>query len=75
MKLSLDRLARAIGESRVEFYSYYAPSWATPAALEAWRGEVARTYARSTSSLTRPATIHDLKPRAPHAGASLPHAA
>lgn len=75
MKLSLDRLARTIGRSRAEFYSFYAPSWATPAGLEALRRELADGHPSAASEPRRSPKVHALRRRSYRATAPLPHAA
>ncbi len=75
MKLSLERLARAIGDSRANFYSYYAPSWATPEGLAAMRRGLLGALADSTSEARPAGTVHALRPRARRPTSQLPHAA
>lgn len=75
MKLSLERLARAIGDSRADFYSYYAPSWATPDGLAAMRRGLLGSSAAAPSESRPAGTVHALRPRTRRTASQLPHAA
>lgn len=77
MKLSLETLARAIGDSRAEFYSFYAPSWSNPAALEKLRAELDSTRtSRHAEPRRSPLAVRSLHPRTEsRVGSRLPRAA
>lgn len=75
MKLSLERLARAIGDSRADFYSFYAPSWATPEGLAEMRRRLVIASCEAPSEARPAGTVHALRPRTRRPASQLSHAA
>lgn len=75
MKLFIDRLARAIGDSRAAFYAFYAPSWAKPATLDAWRHELVGGGTTEAGRALRSPTVHWIRLPSRHSNSRLPHAA
>lgn len=47
MKITFEDFAKALGNARLDFYRFYAPSWAESASLDRLRSELAQPVKNS----------------------------
>ncbi len=76
MKITLDFVARALGNARLDFYRFYAPSWSEPPALDELRQELAHRYPSDREPISAASRPRLVPPRPQPLGARpLPRAA
>lgn len=54
MNITFHDFARALGNARLDFYRFYAPSWSEPPALDELRRELAHGYRSERRSVPAP---------------------